>query len=217
MGLLAYRLLERKTAFKNLGKGSWITGTISALFAAYLCLGFTYQPLTALSGLAPSYTYNYWGPEGCVHGIECFHNFDEAVAYAKKVNKPVFVDFTGYGCVNCRKMEENVWVKPEILKYLKEDYVVVSLYVDDQKRLFSDDNLKYILDQNNGDKLRTEGAKWASFQSNNFGVSSQPYYILMDNDGKTLLTNPVGYTPNVSDYENKFLKCGLQAFKEIKK
>jgi thiol:disulfide interchange protein DsbD len=113
-------------------------------------------------------------------------------------------------------MEENVWVKPEILKYLKDDYVVVSLYVDDEKRLFPDDKQKYILDKNNGDKLRTEGAKWASFQQNNFGISSQPYYILMHNDGTTLLTRPVAYTPDAPKYE-AFLNCGLQAFKDMKK
>lgn len=214
--LLGYQLTLRKTnPFKNLGKGRWVMGILSAFFAAYLFMGFSYKPLSALSGLAPSYTYNFFGPDGCVHGIECFHDFDEAVAYAKKVNKPVFVDFTGYGCVNCRKMEENVWVKPEILKYLKDEYVVVSLYVDDEKRLFPDDKLKYLLDKHTGEKLRTVGAKWASFQINNFAVSSQPYYILMDNDGKTLLTRPTAYTPDVKEYEN-FLSCGLQAFKEKK-
>ncbi len=217
LGFLAYNLLQRKAnPFKNLSKGRWITGLVSTLFAGYLCMGFNYKPLSALSGLAPSYTYNFFGPDGCVHGIECFHDFDEAVAYAKKVGKPVFVDFTGYGCVNCRKMEENSWDKPEILKYLKDEYVVVSLYVDDEKRLFPDDKLKYLLDANTGDKIRTVGAKWASFQINNFGVASQPYYILMDNDGKTLLTRPTGYTPNVKEYE-VFLACGLSAFKELKK
>jgi thiol:disulfide interchange protein len=211
--LLGYRLTQRKNnPFKNLGNARWVMGLLSAVFAVYLFMGFSYKPLSALSGLAPSYTYNFFGPDGCVHGIECFHDFDEAVAYAKKINKPVFVDFTGYGCVNCRKMEENVWVKPEILKYLKDEYVVVSLYVDDEKRLFPDDKLKYLLDKHTGEKLRTVGAKWASFQINNFAVSSQPYYILMDNDGKTLLTRPTAYTPDVKEYES-FLNCGLQAFK----
>jgi thiol:disulfide interchange protein DsbD len=169
-----------------------------------------------LSGLAPSYTYNFFGPKGCVHGIECFHDFDEAVAYAKKVGKPVFVDFTGYGCVNCRKMEENIWVKPEILKFLKEDYVVVSLYVDDDARLFPDDKQKYISDKNDGEKIRTVGAKWSSFQRNNFNEASQPQYILMDNDGKTILTHPKTYTPDANEYKD-FLECGVTTFKGLKK
>lgn len=213
---LGYALMERKQAFKNLSTGRTILGVASIAFAAYLGYGFTYKPLSVLSGLAPSYTYNYWGPDGCVHGIECFHDFDEAAAYAKKVNKPLFVDFTGYGCVNCRKMEENVWVKPEILKFLKDDYVIVSLYVDDEKRLFPDDKIKYVLDKNTNDKLRTVGSKWASFQINNFGVASQPYYVLMDNDGKTLLTRPTAYTPDANEYE-VFLNCGVQAFKSLKR
>ncbi|MFZ4543958.1 MAG: protein-disulfide reductase DsbD family protein [Saprospiraceae bacterium] len=217
MAFFAYKLLRRKQhPFKNISKGRWAMGIACTLFASYLCMGFSYKPLSALSGLAPSYTYNFFGPEGCVHGIECFHDFDEAVGYAKKIGKPLFVDFTGYGCVNCRKMEENVWNKPSILKYLKEDYVVVSLYVDDEKRLFPDDKIKYTLDTHTGDKLRTLGSKWASFQINNFGVASQPYYVLMDNDGKTLLTRPTAYTPDVVEYEN-FLSCGVQAFRDKQK
>lgn len=209
-------LVLKNNPFKNLSAGRWGIGLASILFAAYLSLGFGYKPLTALSGLAPSYTYNFWSSEGCVHGIECFHDFDQAVAYAKTVNKPVFVDFTGYGCVNCRKMEENVWIKPEILKYLKDEYVVASLYVDDEERLYPNDKMHYQLDTKDGNNLRTVGSKWASFQNTNFGVSSQPYYILMDNDGKTLLTRPTDYTPDVPTYEN-FLNCGLQAFKELEK
>lgn len=201
---------------RKLTKGNWALGLGSLAMVAYLAFGFQYKPLSVLSGLAPSYTYNYWGPKGCVHGIECFHDFDEAVAYAKKVGKPVFVDFTGYGCVNCRKMEENVWVKPEILKFLKEDYVVVSLYVDDEARLFPDDKQKYISDKNDGEKIRTVGAKWSSFQRNNFNEASQPQYILMDNDGKTILTHPKTYTPDVNEYKD-FLECGVATFKGLKK
>jgi thiol:disulfide interchange protein len=201
---------------KKMAIGNWVLALGSLAFVIYLGFGFQYKPLSLLSGLAPSYTYNYFGPKGCVHGIECFHDFDEAVAYAKKVNKPVFVDFTGYGCVNCRKMEENVWVKPEILKYLKEDYVVVSLYVDDEARLFPDDKQKFMLDKHTGQKLRTVGSKWSSFQQNNFKELSQPQYILMDNDGKTVLTHPKTFTESVTEYRD-FLDCGVQTFKSLKK
>lgn len=201
---------------RKIGVGNWIVGLTSVALVVYLAFGFQYKPLSLLSGLAPSYTYNFFGPKGCVHGIECFHDFDEAVAYAKKVNKPVFVDFTGYGCVNCRKMEENVWVKPEILKYLKEDYVVVSLYVDDEARLFPDNKQSYLMDKNDGEKIRTVGAKWSSFQRNNFHEASQPQYILMDNDGQRVLTHPKTYTPNVEEYK-AFLECGVNTFKSLKK
>ena len=201
---------------RKIASGNWIVGLASVAIVVYLAFGFQYKPLSLLSGLAPSYTYNFFGPKGCVHGIDCFHDFDEAVAYAKKVNKPVFVDFTGYGCVNCRKMEENVWVKPEILKYLKDEYVVVSLYVDDEARLFPDDKQQYLMDKNDGEKMRTVGAKWSSFQRNNFHEASQPQYILMDNDGKKVLTHPKTYTPYAKEYE-VFLECGLNTFKSLKK
>ncbi len=201
---------------RKLSPANWALGLGSLAFVAYLGFGFQYKPLSILSGLAPSYTYNYWGPKGCVHGIDCFHDFDEAVAYAKKVNKPIFVDFTGYGCVNCRKMEENVWVKPEVLKYLKNDYVVVSLYVDDEARLFPSSKQQYLSDKYDGEKIRTVGAKWSSFQRNNFNEATQPQYILMDNDGKKVLTHPKPYTPDAKEYE-AFLECGLQTFKGLKK
>ncbi|MEY4904743.1 MAG: hypothetical protein RLZZ292_2558 [Bacteroidota bacterium] len=200
---------------RKIKAGNWIVGGLALLFAGYLCTGYTYEPLKLLSGLAPPTHYNFFRPMDCPHNIDCYKDFDEALKVAKEKNKPLFVDFTGYGCVNCRKMEENVWVKPEILKYLKEDYVVVSLYVDDQKRLFPDDKQKYLLDKHTGEKLRTVGSKWASFQINNFGVSAQPYYVLMANDGKTLLTNPVPFTPNVTEYK-AFLDCGLEGFKKGK-
>lgn len=207
--------------FKGDGKGrpGWFRlgiGLLSLLFAGYMIKGLvTYKSMSLLSGLAPPVHYNYFRPMDCPYNLNCFKDFDEALAYAKKVNKPLFVDFTGYGCVNCRKMEENVWNQPEILKLLSDDYVVVSLYVDDKKRLF-DNKLEYLLDRGTGQKLRTVGSKWASFQVNNFNRSSQPYYVLMDNDGKTLLNNPVPYTPDVKAY-HEFLACGLEAFKNKKK
>lgn len=200
---------------QKVGNGRKIIGTLSVLFVIYLASGFTYKPLTLLSGLAPPVHYSIYGPKGCPHGLDCYHDFDEGLARAKALNKPLFVDFTGYGCVNCRKMEENVWVKPEILKYLKDDYVVVSLYVDDRERLFPDDKQKYLLDKNNNERIRDKGRKWASFQINNFGTSSQPYYILMHNDGTTLLTRPTAYTPDVTSYRD-FLDCGLKAFQTLK-
>lgn len=197
------------------GIGRLITGGLALVLAGYMSYGlFTYQSLSLLSGIAPPVGYSFFRPNPCPHSLDCYHDFDEALAVAKAKNKPLFVDFTGYGCVNCRKMEENVWNKPEVLRMLQNDYVVVSLYVDDKKRLFPDDKFDYLLDPNSGDKIRTEGDKWSSFQVNNFAVSSQPYYVLMANDGKTLLNKPVGYTPDVAEYRN-FLDCGVSTFKNL--
>ncbi|MBK6930159.1 MAG: hypothetical protein IPH12_04580 [Saprospirales bacterium] len=112
-------------------------------------------------------------------------------------------------------MEETVWNKEEILNHLRNNYVVVSLYVDDQARLFPDDKFKYLLDPHTGEKMRTVGDKWSAFQINNFQRNSQPWYVLMHNDGKTLLNEPCGYTPEVEEYR-AFLDCGFDAFAQMK-
>ena len=111
---------------------------------------------------------------------------------------PILVDFTGYGCVNCRKMEENVWIDPEVNKMLNDDYVLVSLYVDDRKKLDK------VLKTPDGTKVRNVGNKWAQFQKINFKKSSQPYYVLISAD-ETVLNKPVAYTPDIGAYK-EFLK-----------
>jgi len=198
-------------------------GVLSLLFVGYMAKGlYNYQSMNLMSGLAPPVHYNYFGKKNadgghkeCPYDLNCFKDFDAGLAYAKEVDKPIFLDFTGYGCVNCRKMEENVWNKPGIMEHLEKNYVVISLYVDDKQRLFPDNKQAFLLDRNNGQKLRTVGSKWAAFEVNNFGKSSQPYYVLMDNDGETLLNKPVAYTPDVEAYK-AFLDCGLDAFKQKK-
>ncbi len=201
-------------------------GVASVAFAAYLGWGLLqYQPLDLLSGLAPPVHYSYrYAMEAdgskksgveCPLGLDCYHDFDEGLAAAKRLNKPLFVDFTGYACTNCRKMEATVWDKPGVLERLKNDYVVVSLYVDDQQRLFPDNKFDYLLDMQTGEKIKTVGDKWHKFQINNFGKSAQPYYVLMDNDGKTVLNEPIAYTPDVDLYK-RFLDCGIAAFEEAR-
>ncbi len=219
LGLALYQFgflkIGHEPPLKKIPPSRWVVGLLSLAFVAYLADGlYNYKPLALLSGLAPPAHYNFFRPGLCPHGLDCYKDFDEAIAVAKQSNKPLFVDFTGYGCVNCRKMEETVWVKPEILAILKNDYVVVSLYCDDQKRLFPDEKLAYLLDSDTGEKIRSVGAKWANFQISNFGSNSQPIYALMSNDGTTLLTNPVGFTPGVKEYK-QFLECGLDAFRKV--
>ena len=201
-------------------------GITSLAFAAYVGWGlFNYQSLSLLSGLAPPvhYSYKYAGEKqkhdgpGCPQGLDCYHDFDEALAEAKRQNKPVFVDFTGHGCVNCRKMEENVWPLPGIIDRLRNDYIVVSLYVDEKVRLFPDNPFAYLLDPKTGEKLRTVGSKWGAFQVNNFDVSAQPYYVLMHHDGKTLLNKPTDYPGGHNPQAYKaFLDCGFEAFQRLK-
>ncbi len=209
------------------GIGRLAMGLLSIAFASYLGWGLiNYESLSLVSGLAPPvhYSYKYDGQHknkhdgpGCPQGLDCYHDFDEALAAARQQNKPLFVDFTGHGCVNCRKMEENVWPLPGIIEHLRNNYVVVSLYVDEKVRLFPDNDFAYLLDPKTGEKLRTVGSKWSSFQVNNFDVSAQPYYVLMHNDGKTLLNKPTDYANGHDPAVYKaFLDCGYDAFQRLR-
>lgn len=215
LGLYQLGLLNMKGAKGRPGPVRAVVGILSLLFAGYMTDGLLqYKSLSLLSGIAPPAHYNFFRPMDCPHGLNCYHDFDEGLAAAKAQNKPLFVDFTGYGCVNCRKMEETVWHRPGVIEHLRDNYILVSLYVDDQKRLFPDNKFHYLLDPNTGEKIRTQGDKWAKFQINNFGQSSQPLYVLMNNDGKTLLSAPRGYTPDVEEYKS-FLDCGMDAFTKV--
>lgn len=228
LGLYQFGILKWKGNEGTPGIGRMAIGLASLAFAAYVGWGLVkYQSLSLLSGLAPPVHYSFKshasekkshhdGP-GCPHGLDCYHDFDEAIAEAKRQNKPLFVDFTGHGCVNCRKMEETVWPLPGIIDRLRNDYVVVSLYVDEKVRLFPDNNFAYLLDPKTGQKLRTVGSKWGAFQTNNFDVSAQPYYVLMHNDGKTLLNKPTDYQNGHDPVVYKaFLDCGYETFLSLK-
>lgn len=224
LGIYQLGFLRWKGAHGRPGPVRLGVAMASLAFAAYMGKGLVNnESLSALSGLAPPVHYSYRHDAlknkkgdshlGCPLGLDCYHDFDEGLAAARAQGKPLFIDFTGHGCVNCRKMEENVWDKPGILDLLRDQFVVVSLYVDDKERLF-DDKFSYLLDPITGEKIRTVGDKWSQFQVTNFSISSQPYYVLMHNDGKTLLNEPRGYTPDVPQYQS-FLSCGYDAFRRL--
>lgn len=143
----------------------------------------------------------------CPHGLNCFFDFDEGMAYAKKVGKPVFIDFTGHSCVNCRKMEASVWSDPQVLKRLNEDYVLISLYVDDKTEL--PENEKYT-SKFSGKKIKTLGNKWSDLEATNYGINSQPYYVLLDHEGNKL-TAPQAFNLDINNYI-RFLDEGKKAF-----
>jgi thiol:disulfide interchange protein DsbD len=200
---------------------SRISGAVLvAAFTMYLVSGFrvneetkTFTPLTLLSGLAPPVGYSFLYPNDCPNNLDCFKDLKTGVAYAKKVNKPIMLDFTGYACVNCRKMEEHVWPNKTIDDYLRNNYVLISLYVDDKKELPKDQQL--IVNRVNGGtrKLKSYGHKWAHFQTQFFQTNSQPYYVLLNSDGSKILNQAVGYTPGKADYI-QFLECGLEVFRK---
>jgi thiol:disulfide interchange protein len=197
------------------------SGVLVFAFVVYLGSGFrinketqTFTPLTLLSGLAPPVGYSFLYPNDCPNNFDCFKDLKEGVAYAQKVNKPILLDFTGYACVNCRKMEEHIWPKTTIKSYFEEDYVLISLYVDDKKELPKDQKLTVERLGGGTRVLENYGHKWAHFQTQFFQSNSQPYYVLLDSDGETVLNDPVGYTPDEADYK-AFLDCGLEVFESL--
>jgi thiol:disulfide interchange protein DsbD len=143
------------------------------------------------------------------HNILAFKDYDKGMEYAKKVGKPVMLDFTGHACVNCRKMEQNVWVKPKVLKYLKDEVVLISLFVDDKRPLKDHEIVDSKL--NPGKKLKYIGKKWSELQTIKYKTNTQPFYVLIDHKGDNLI-NPVAYTPDVDIYYD-WLEKGVSSFK----
>lgn len=193
-----------------------VLGVLSFAFALYLIPGLTSTPyanLKLLSGFPPPLSYSVYGTsnvQGKGVGPHLVNNFEKALQQSAELNKPILIDFTGWACVNCRKMEEQVWTEPEISSLLNDKFILVSLYVDDRKKLSPTDRFTYTFADNNTKDIETIGDKWSTFQTENFGKSTQPLYVILDHTGK-LMTHPVGYTPNVGQFRD-WLNCGLEAF-----
>ncbi|MCY7408876.1 MAG: thioredoxin family protein [Chitinophagales bacterium] len=198
----------------------------SLAFAFYMMPGLWGSPLKPLSGFLPNYSEfsllnteqggkelntttikKYQNLFEAPLGLDLYFDFDEALAKAKKENKPLFVDFTGWGCVNCRKMEKSVWPNPQVLKLLKEDYITASLYIDDKTTL--PQNEHYFSKALNKE-VKTLGDRNFDIQYANYKIGAQPYYVLLDVNGN-LLTQPRGYTSDIQTYVS-FLKEGLTEF-----
>ncbi|MCK0159711.1 protein-disulfide reductase DsbD family protein [Allomuricauda sp. F6463D] len=194
---------------KNLSPARKLTGIVSLVFTVYLVLGlFNITHLKLLSGFPPPSFYSVVETESdCPLGLDCYKDFDEGVAYAKEVNKPILLDFTGWACVNCRKMEENVWSDPGVYAMLKEDYVLISLYIDDRKELPESEQFDFKYDSGRIKTIETIGQKWGTFQTINFNAASQPYYVLLS-PNLEILNEAVQYV-DVETYE-AWLKSGLE-------
>jgi len=161
-----------------------------------------------LSGFPPPDFYSVVEKESdCPLGLNCFKDFDEGLAFAKAANKPILLDFTGWACVNCRKMEENVWSDSKIYPLLKEDYVLISLYVDDRKELAFENQFDFKYESGRIKTIETVGQKWGTFQTINFNAASQPYYVLLSPDLE-VLNSAIQYT-DIETYE-AWLKSGLE-------
>ena len=184
---------------------------ISFSFAVYMVPGLWGAPIKAISAFAPPlYTqdFNLYNSE--VHAA--FDDYETGMAYAKKVNKPVMIDFSGFGCVNCRKMEASVWTDPKVKQILENDYVLITLMVDDKTKLPQPITIE---EHGKTRKLKTIGDKWSYLQRSKFGANAQPFYILLNAEGKPLGPS-YAFNESVPDYI-KFLENGLKVFKEQEK
>jgi thiol:disulfide interchange protein DsbD len=196
-------------------------------FTVYMIPGLFGAPLKLISAFPPPQTYSesptgFFGhsnasvskdglPDGAKvgeHGIITFTDYDKGLAYAKEVNKPILLDFTGFACVNCRKMEINVWSDEKVLSVLKNEVVLISLYVDDKRELPKEEQH---VSKITGNDIETIGDKWTEFIITKYKTNTQPYYVLTDlNEQK--LNEPVSYTPNINEYL-AWLKDGISKFK----
>lgn len=190
-----------------------ILALISAGFVIYLVLGLAkVVNLKLLSGFPPPEFYSIVEQENdCPLGVTCFKDFEDGVAYAKEVNKPILLDFTGWACVNCRKMEENVWSEPDIYPILKDDYILISLYIDDRKELPELEQFDFKYETGRVKTIETVGQKWGTFQTLNFNAASQPYYVLLSPELE-ILNSSIQYT-DAETYKAWLLK-GLENFKK---
>lgn len=146
------------------------------------------------------------------HGLNGYFDYEQGMECARKLNKPVFIDFTGHGCVNCREMEASVWSDARVIKRLREDFVIIALYVDDKSKL---DESEWVKSSYDGKVKKTLGKKYADFQIRKFGVNAQPYYVLLDNEGE-MLVQPRAYDLDVEEFVD-FLDRGVDEFEEREK
>ena len=183
---------------------------ISLAFAVYMVPGLWGAPLKAVSAFAPPMTtqdFNLYNNE--VHAK--FDDYDAGMEYAKRNGKPVMLDFTGYGCVNCRKMEAAVWTDPKVSKLMTDDYVLITLYVDNKEPL--PEHIK-VMENGKERTLRTVGDKWSYLQRSKFGANAQPFYVLIDNEGKPL-NKSYSYDEDIDKYVD-FLQTVLDNYKKEK-
>lgn len=190
----------------KIGVTRFFLAMISLAFAVYMIPGLWGAPLKAVSAFAPpmqTQDFNLYKNE--VHAK--FFDYDEGMEYAKQNGKPVMVDFTGYGCVNCRKMELAVWTDPKVSSMLTEDYVLITLFVDDKTKL---PQPMKIVENGTERTLRTVGDKWSYLQRSKFGANAQPFYVLLDNEGKPL-NGSYSYDEDIDKYV-EFLEKGLRNY-----
>ena len=223
--------LPHDSPIQRISVGRLYLGLLTLVFTVYLIPGLWGAPLKLISAFPPppQYSESPFGVGGSAnsnvstesikgmpvggelgpHGILVFHDYEDGLAYAKSINKPIMLDFTGYACVNCRKMENNVWSEPAILPILKNDVVLISLYVDDKRELPEEE--QYVTAK--GDKIETVGDKWTDFMISKYKTNTQPLYVITDLEGKNLNNSkPTISYVSASEYL-QWLKEGISNFK----
>ncbi len=228
LNLFGKLTLPHDSPMSHLSIGRLFMAIFVTIFTIYLIPGLWGAPLKIISGFPPPMTYSE-SPNGIgtsssnttttidlpehahsgPHGIIAFHDYEDGVAYAKIVGKPILLDFTGHACVNCRKMEDFVWSKPEILYLLKDKVVLISLYVDDKRELPKE--AQYV-SKETGKEIVTIGNKWSDYQITRYKNNAQPYYVILNSDGEDI-SKPIGYTPDATEYK-KWLEEGIAKFKK---
>ena len=211
--------LPHDTKGASISKGRWTTAALAMAFVVYLIPGLSsgaWRNLKLLSGFPPPLFYSLYEQKNeCPKGVTCYHSLEEGMAAARASGKPLMIDFTGWACVNCRKMEETVWTEAPIDTILQKQVVLVSLYVDDKRDLpKKDQHVYFACDDGQKKFIQTIGNQWATLESETFAQVSQPLYVLLSPDGK-LLTDPVGYTPDLDEYAEFFAR-GLQGMEKLK-
>lgn len=223
--LFGFIKFPHDSPIKKLSKTRLTIASLIVVLVIYLLSGFRindktgdYDALVLMSGLAPPAHYNlfikpmesdpaikakYPSYSKTANNINCFKDYFEGMAYAQETNKPVMLDFTGYGCVNCRKTEEHIWVDDRIRSILNDSLVLISLYVDDDSKL-----PEVYISEHSDKKLRNVGNKWADFQIVNFQQNSQPLYVMTTNK-QEVITKPRPFTEGIDSYLD-FLKCSLE-------
>lgn len=202
-----HETMKLKSSSFNISFGLIFLGTALYLFPALLPSGSDKARL--LSGFSPPSFYSvYQKSNDCPLGLNCFKDFDSGLSYAQSQDKPILLDFTGWACVNCRRIEENVWTDPEIFKIINEEFVLISLYVDDRKDLDPENQITLKYKSGKTKFIKTIGDKAATFQAINFKSASQPYYVLISPDLR-ILNKPIQYTSK--DNYLSWLKEGLNS------
>ena len=229
--LFGFIRMPHDSPVEYLSVGRTMLGLSSLIFVIYLLPGMWGAPLNLISGFPPPTTYSE-SPQGVggggtgapahiegeethpgPHNLPLFHDYDKALAYAKKVNKPLFIDFTGKACVNCRKMEGNVWGKPGVIEILRDKVVIVSLYVDDKTELPKAEHKRVEYAPGKFKNITEVGEKWSYFQASKYKKNTQPYYIMIGPDGEDLSNGGADYEHHGSTpLFKKWLDEGMAAY-----